>query len=410
MAADLAARGLVRVDADRSADLYIINTCTVTHRADRDCRYLARKARRENPAAKIVLAGCYVETDREGVAALEGVDAVIGNDEKNTIADLLAQRLPELFEGAAPPDSTTAALSDFHARNRAWIKVSDGCDQHCSYCLVTIVRGPLRCRPAAELIREIRELAANGYREIVLTGVNMGYYCDPAGTGVESFAQLVAAILGGVPGIRLRLSSIEPQTVTDELLGAYSEAGGRICRHWHIPLQSGSDRILRAMRRPYALDRFIERARAARQAAEGGVIGADIIVGFPGETEEDFSAGLVLADSGLLDYLHVFSYSDRPGTLAAELPDKVGPQVIRERVKRLKAVSRRRWQMAHERMTGQALDVICENRLAEDGCYRAVADNYLRVKMPPGVPGGRDIYRVRLTSAAIDHAEAELVE
>jgi threonylcarbamoyladenosine tRNA methylthiotransferase MtaB len=243
----------------------------------------------------------------------------------------------------------------------------------------------------------------------VLTAVNMGYYRDPEDSGIDSFARLVAAVLEQVPQVRLRLSSIEPQTVTDELLNVYSQAPERVCRHWHIPLQSGSDRILRMMRRPYSVDKFIERARAARQAVAGAVVGADVIVGFPGETEEDFAAGLALADSGLLDYLHVFSYSDRPGTPAAELPDKVSPQVIRDRVERLKAVSGRRWRMAHEQSVGQTLDVICENRMADDGRYRAVADNYLRVRMPEGTTGGRRVYRVRLTRAAGDYAEAEII-
>lgn len=409
MASALTACGLVRVDGDQPADLYIINTCTVTHRADRDCRYLARKARRDNPSAKVVLVGCYVESDRANVMALNEVDAVLGNDEKEAVAEILPARFPELFSDLAPSDAPPPTLNNFHARNRAWIKVSDGCDQRCSYCLVTIVRGPLRCRPLAELIDEIRELAGQGYREVVLTGVNMGYYCDPGGSPVKTFAQLVAAILKSVSGVRLRLSSIEPQTVTDELLEVCREADGRVCRHWHIPLQSASDRLLRMMRRPYSVDRFIERVRAARNAMAGSTIGADVIVGFPGETEADFSTGLALADSGLLDYLHVFSYSDRPGTPAAELPDKVNPEVIRERVNRLKAISRRRWRMAHQKSVGQILDVICENRLAEDGHYRAVADNYLRVRMPQQVSGGRVIYRVRLTQASDDFAEAELI-
>jgi threonylcarbamoyladenosine tRNA methylthiotransferase MtaB len=409
MAAALIDCGLERVDDDRPADLYVINTCTVTHRADRDCRYLARKARRDNPAAKVVLVGCYVETDREKVAGLDEVDAIIGNDEKEAIAELLAGRWPELFVSRIDSGTANPGLSGFHARNRAWIKVSDGCNQRCSYCLVTVVRGPLRCRPASELIAEIRELAAHGYREVVLTAVNMGYYRDPEDSGIDSFARLVAAVLEQVPQVRLRLSSIEPQTVTDELLNVYSQAPRRVCRHWHIPLQSGSDRILKMMRRPYSVDKFIERARAARQAVAGAVVGADVIVGFPGETEEDFAEGLALADSGLLDYLHVFSYSDRPGTPAAELPDKVSPQVIRDRVERLKAVSGRRWRMAHEQSVGQTLDVICENRMADDGRYRAVADNYLRVRMPEGTTGGRRVYRVRLTRAAGDYAEAEII-
>jgi len=175
MAASLHRFGFERVDGGEPADLYIINTCTVTHRADRDCRYLVRKARRDNPSARVVLVGCYVETDPERIAAELGVDAVILNREKDTIDRILAERWPEMFISAGESENV---LIDFHQRNRAWIKISDGCDQNCSYCLVTIVRGDLVSRPASRIIDEIRRLVDHGYREIVLTGVNIGYYQD----------------------------------------------------------------------------------------------------------------------------------------------------------------------------------------------------------------------------------------
>lgn len=409
MAADLAPYGLVRAERDEPADLYIINTCTVTHRADKDCRYLARKARKDNPHAKIVLVGCYVETDPKSIAEITGVDAIIRNDEKTSIAKLLPVRLPDLFRDD-PPATKNTALTDFHGRNRAWIKISDGCDQRCSYCLVTIVRGKLTCRSTGEIIDEIIHLVDSGYNEIVLTGVNVGCFQDKNSTlPINSFAELCREILDQTELRRMRLSSLEPQTVTDELLRVCAESEGRICRHWHVPMQSGSDRILKLMRRPYSQERFKERLRAIRDAIPGAIIGADVIVGFPSETDEDFAAGQEMATSGLVDYLHVFSYSDRPGTASADLQDKVSPQTIRQRVSQLRSISADLWDRAHLRHVGDTLDVICENRIAEDGRYRAVADNYLKVRMPESTTGGRGIYRVRLTNAHPDFADCQIV-
>ncbi|MFH1688285.1 MAG: tRNA (N(6)-L-threonylcarbamoyladenosine(37)-C(2))-methylthiotransferase MtaB [bacterium] len=410
MAADLAPFGLVRIDGDEPADLYIINTCTVTHRADKDCRHLARKARKDNPQAKVVLVGCYVETDPESIAGANEVDAIIRNDEKGSIAELLPLRLPDLF-GIGPVASAATPMTDFYQHNRAWIKISDGCNQECSFCLVTIVRGRLTCRPTGDIIEEVRCLVAHGYNEVVLTGVNIGYFKDgQSSPAVSNLAELCRAILDRTQLRRIRLSSIEPQTVTDQLLGVGAQSVGRICRHWHVPLQSGSDRILKLMRRPYTREHFLERLRAIKATVPGAVIGIDIIVGFPSETEEDFAASREVARSGLVDYLHVFSYSNRPGTVASELPEKIGSQTIRRRVKELQHISGELWADAHRRHEGLTLDVICENRQTDDGRYRAVADNYLKVRMPQATSGGRQIYRVQLTRAHADCADCEIAD
>ncbi len=409
MAADLVPYGLVRAKKNEPADLYIINTCTVTHRADKDSRYFVRRAKRENPDARVVLVGCYVETDPEAVAHMDGVDAVIRNHEKDLIADILPPKMPEIFN-LEPSAACGSDLVDFYKRNRAWIKVSDGCNQNCSYCLVTIVRGELRPRPAAEIIDEVNHLVEHGYREIVFTGVNMGYYNDDVVTPpIKSFAGLCRKILDETDLYRLRLSSIEPQTVTDELLKVYREAEGRICRHWHIPMQSGSSRILKLMRRPYTREIYLDKLAVVKEALPGAVIGADVIVGFPGETEDDFRDNCSAAESGLIDYLHVFSYSDRPGTPAAEMPDKVRPEVIRERVAVLKEISARRLQEARDREVGNILEVISEHKGTPGGDFLAVSDNYLRVKLSGSVAGGKNIVRVKVTAVRDDYLEGDVI-
>ncbi len=408
MAADLAPFGFERANRGQPADLYIINSCTVTHRADKDSRYLVRRAKRENPDSRVVLVGCYVETDPEGIADLEGVDLVILNSEKNRLAQILPQKLPTLFEGGAGM-VYAPVLADFYQRNRAWIKVSDGCNQTCSFCLVTIVRGELTCRPASEIISEINQLVAHGYDEVVLTGVNIGYYSDrEIDPPIKNFTELCGRILDSTELYRLRLSSTEPQTVTDELLELCAQNLTRICRHFHIPMQSGSSRILKQMRRPYDRERFLNRVKAIRQAVPNVVIGADVIVGFPGESESEFVESRTAAESGMIDYLHVFSYSDRPKTAAAEMPNKIRPQIIKERNAELTRVSNRLRYESHRRQIGQTLEVISEYKSSADACF-GISDNYIRVKLPAEVAGGRNIVKVKITSAHHDHVAGNIL-
>lgn len=398
MAAALAPFGFERVDRGRPADLYIINTCTVTHRADKDSRYLVRRAKRENPNCRVVLVGCYVETDPEGIAALDGVDVIVGNREKERLADILTRKLPDLFDNGGETVSAPA-LTEFHRRNRAWIKISDGCNQVCSFCLVTIVRGELTCRPAVEIINEINELAEHGYNEVVLTGVNIGYYKDSnIEPPIRNFTELCERILQSTELYRIRLSSIEPQTVTDDLVRLCSEQARRICRHFHLPLQSGSSRLLKLMRRPYDRERFLEKVAAIRNAIPNAIVGADIIVGFPGETEDDFAGSCSILDTGMVDYLHVFSYSDRPNTPAAEMTPKINPQVIKERSETLTQISYRMLRAAYQRQVGQTLEAISEHKGSPGECY-GISDNYIKVKLPDSVAGGRHIIRIKITGS-----------
>lgn len=410
MAAQLCPFGFRRVQRGEPADLYVINTCTVTHKADKDSRYYVRRARRENPNARIVVVGCYVEHEPERVAGMEGVDVLVYNSEKDAIAEILQRRLPELF--GVQPDAAAASevMTDFHERNRAWIKISDGCDQDCSYCLVTRVRGPLINRPFSEILEEVNALVAYGYQEIVLTGVNIGYYTDnTVSPPLRSTAEVCRAIVDQTCLRRLRLSSIEAQTVTNELVHLVSSSGGRVCRYLHVPMQSGSSRILRLMHRPYDRDTFVERLWAIKQAEPEAIIGADVIVGFPGETSEDFAQSRSLAESGLIDYLHVFSYSDRPGTTAAALSGKVPHETIRERNQILTAVSGELRFRSHQRQVGKLLEVIAEYRKTAEGYHWGISDNYIRVKLPSRLDSGRRIVTVKITRACPDHVEGEVV-
>ncbi|RKX25996.1 MAG: tRNA (N(6)-L-threonylcarbamoyladenosine(37)-C(2))-methylthiotransferase MtaB [Candidatus Zixiibacteriota bacterium] len=409
MAVDLYPYGFRRAAKDESADLYIINTCTVTHRADSSSRYLISKARRENPDSRVVVAGCYVDSEHEKVSSMEAVDLVIPNSDKSRIVEILSSHFPELFTDA-PIETCSSWEVAFETFNRAWLKVSDGCNQRCAFCILPRVRGGLINRPVTEIVDDVNSLVGNGFCEIVLTGLHLGSYSDPDGRAdVKTLAQLCKFLLRETSLTRIRLSSIEPQTVTDELLNVCTDAGERICRHIHIPLQSGSPNILKLMRRPYSLEQYVKRAEAIRQAIPGVTIGSDMIAGFPGETEEDFRLACAAVDSDLVDYLHVFSYSDRAQTVAAGLPDKVSPTAIKERCSTMIEISNRLRHGLHKRQINKVLAVISEHRKPGSADLFGIADNYVRVKLPASYSGGRQIVRVRITAAYENFIEGQLL-
>ncbi|HUV31653.1 MAG TPA: tRNA (N(6)-L-threonylcarbamoyladenosine(37)-C(2))-methylthiotransferase MtaB [Acidobacteriota bacterium] len=410
MVADLYRYGFRRAKKGEPADLYIINTCTVTHRADQSSRNMISRAVRENPDASVVVAGCYVDSDPDRIAAMEGVDVLLPNADKERIGEILPERLPELF-AEQPETSCAATYPPFSNYNRSWLKISDGCNQNCSFCVLPAVRGRLRNRPPLEILDEVNALVENGFNEVVLTGVHVGHYRYRRGEPrVKNLAGLCRLILEGSELKKLRISSIEPQMVSDELVDTYTQMSGRICRHLHVPLQSGSPRILRLMRRPYTQNFYVRRLALVKETVPEMIVGADVIVGFPGETNEDFERTRRICESGLIDYLHVFSYSDRPGTPAAELPHKVKPDVIKRRNAILTRISGDFRARSHQRQVGLVLDVIAERRQKDKGFFWGISDNYVRVKMPPEFTGGRQIVRVRVRSAREDYVEGELVD
>jgi len=409
MAADLYPFGFRRALKGEAADLYLINTCTVTHRADQSSRNIINRATRENPNARIVVAGCYVDNDPDLIAGMPGVDIIIDNSEKPNISRILPQRLPGLFAGLSR-ETCSETTVDFTDHNRAWLKISDGCNQRCSFCILPTVRGKLQNRPPLEIIDEINRLVAKGFNEAVLTGVHVGHYRFRQGEPpVKNLAALCRLIIDKTDLRKTRISSIEPQTVRRELVQAYAESEGRICSHFHLPLQSGSTRILRLMRRPYDRETYIRRVAAIKESVPETIIGADVIVGFPGESDRDFEQSRQVCESGLIDYIHVFSYSDRPGTGASELPDKVNPQLIKERNAILSSVSSDLRTKAHQRQVGRILDVIPEKRQNGKEFYWGIADNYLRVKLPAHCQGGKQILRLEVKAACEKYIEGDIV-
>jgi len=406
IAAQLIECGFERVEFNDSADLYIINTCTVTGRADASCRNIISRAARREGDPKVVVVGCYVQSDPEKIRRLNGVDLVVDNEDKENILDIMKDSFPDLFE-AGLDVKQPRAIAEFHQHNRAWIKIGDGCNQRCAYCIIPLVRGELTNRPPDEIVDEINLLHEHGYHEAVLTGIHIGKYKYGE---VKSPAELVRYILKETSIPRIRLSSIEPQEVDELLVEAMNEGGRRVCRHLHIPLQSGSDGILKLMRRPYDSDRYLEIVRNVKDNIDHVIVGADIIVGFPGETDDDFGGSINVADSGLLDYLHVFSYSDRRGTVATEMPDKINPEVIKERNAVLRAISKKHYASALKREIGQTAYVISEHRARSGGHFWGITDNYLKVALPEGCGGGKEILEMRIIGATESYLTVRIAD
>mgnify|MGYP000557931601 FL=1 len=387
--------GYVRVALDEEADICVINSCSVTEHADKKCRNLIRKLHRRNPQAIIAVTGCYAQLKPQEIAAIEGVDLVLSNNDKGE----LYRRVTELAgKGRAQVYSCeTDELTNFFAafssgdRTRAFLKVQDGCDYCCSYCTIHYARGSSRNMPIADLVAEARQIAAAGQKEIVITGVNTGDFGRTTG---EKFIDLLRA-LNEVEGIeRYRISSIEPNLLTDEII-AFCAASPKFQHHFHIPLQSGSDRILGLMRRRYTTARFGERVEAVRRLMPDAFIGIDVIVGFPGETEADFRttydflAGLAPA------FLHIFPFSERPGTPAVDFPGKVQSSVATRRVEELEALCARLHGDFCARGTGTEADVLFEST-RRGGMMFGFTGNYRRVKVPYDAARVNTVCRVRL--------------
>ena len=422
LASVLMARGMVRVAYDHPADLYILNSCTVTGHADADCRKLVNRAYRANKDAVIIVTGCYAVSERETVAALQGVDLVIGNDEKERLPEILEVHFPRLFDNAAGegigvagnvarqehesgyPSSADETSLDILSRNRRPVKIGDGCNQHCSYCIVPSVRGRLTCLTADAIIDDVRRFVDDGYHEIVLTAVHIGQYED---RGLQ-LAGLIEKILAETDLSRLRLSSLEPNELDGRLMALVAH-NSRVCRHLHLPLQSGSNRILASMNRPYRREDYLAVVGRVKQANPDITIGCDLIVGFPGEGEVDFNESLAVLTSGCLDYGHIFAYSDRPGTPAAEYSGKLSPAIIKERSRLAREVCRKARQRHMQSQLGKVLEVISEGRPNAGTIYRGISDNYLRVKAPTGLNGGREIIPLKAIALGSDFLVGEIV-
>lgn len=347
----LTALGYEAAGADEAADICIVNTCTVTESADSSSRHEIRKLARENPNARIVVTGCSVERQPDAIRQIEGVTDLISNADKE---QLIAQLFPDL------DNLPEFQIKHFEAHTRAFVKVQDGCNSFCTYCIIPYVRGRSRSRTMDEVLDEIRELVANGYKEIVLTGINIGDFDGANKENPSTLADLVRAV-DAIPGIeRVRLSSIDPDEVDDALMDAIIN-GKNTCHSLHIVLQSGSNIVLKRMNRKYTRQMFMESIEKLRQADPDFTFTTDIIVGFPGETEVDHAETLAIMDEVCFAKVHMFPYSDRPRTRSALYKDKVPPSVIK---RRKQEVMRRAEKVSHslrQQYIGRTLTVLTEN-------------------------------------------------
>ena len=406
----------------RRADIVVVNTCTVTAAADLQARQAIRTIHRENPVARVIVTGCYAQRAPEELAALEGVSWVVGNSHKPEIPRLVDEMRPPgnaLVGTVSPAESvgfvplaTVQVRTDLRApgawraevltgdmrkqtelllptveggeagHTRPVLKIQDGCDRSCSYCVIPQVRGRSRSLMPDAAIAEIRKLCAGGAREIVLSGIDLGNYGRDLKPRVQ-LRDLLRRVAEETSIERLRLSSIEPMDVTEDLIALFA-ASDRLAPHFHMPLQSGSDRILRAMHRWYRTEHYARRAELVREHLADAAIGADVIAGFPGETEDDHEATLGIIESLPLTYLHVFSFSARPGTAAAELPDQTPESVIDRRASELRALGQKKKAEFQANQIGTRTRALTLNRKGVDakGAWtRALTGNYLNVRI-----------------------------
>lgn len=378
----VAAAGHQVVTDPAAADWAILNTCTVTHIAARKSRQGIRHLHRVNPNLRLAVTGCYAEMSPEQTRKLEGVELVIPNADKERALELvLAAGQSEPPVVLRPSASQGQPLPG--GRTRAFVKIGDGCDNACAYCIVTIARGPSRSRPLAAIVREVEARLAEGYREVVLTGVNIGAYGrDLAPDARCSLAELVRELLRRTEVPRLRLSSIEPWDLSDELMALWPDE--RLCRHLHLPLQSGCEATLQRMGRRLTAGAFAEKVRLVRQRAPGISITTDVIVGFPGETEAEFEESLAFVRAMRFSRLHVFRYSPRPGTVAEGMAGQVPAPVAQERSEQLIALGKELSLAYHAQFVGREVGVLFEAAPREKGAqmWAGLTDNYLRVRAP----------------------------
>ncbi len=387
---DELADGVWRASAKESPDLILVNTCTVTAGSEAKCRKLIRRLAKEHPQAEIVVMGCYAARAAEEVRGLPNVGEVIAD--KRELPDFLSRRgLHEVPDG----------ISAFAGRHRAWIKVQDGCGQRCSYCIVPLVRPHLSSRPIHEVLAEIRRITAAGFAEIVLTGIHLGHYGLEQNDSNVNLVRLMRSVLEIDGSFRIRLSSIEAPEVTKELLDLTAERPDRICPHFHVPMQSGSDRILRLMRRRQSSSQFVERCLAIRERLDLPALTTDAIVGFPGETEADFAETCATAEKAGFSKIHVFRFSPRQGTPAAEMPNRVPQRIYQDWATNLGRLGERLQSDYFRQLEGKTLQTLVEDvrTCAASNEVRGSADRFMTVAFSGGAELEGKLIGVKIVAA-----------
>ncbi len=405
--AELARLGCRFVPFESPADIYVINSCTVTARTDRDCRRLIRHAKRLNPASFVAVTGCYAQVFPEALQRLPEADLVVGNADKATLAERIRDRLADALRWpvASDPQASDACyagsgppVEQFSDHTRAFVKVQEGCDAACTYCIVPRARGPSRSVPPQQVEGQVARLISAGHAEVVLIGIHLGKYGADL-PDAPDLAGLVARLCD-LPGLgRIRLSSLEPREVSERLVELVTRHP-RVCRHLHIPLQSGCQAVLQRMNRPYEPGFYADLIRRIRRAGPAVCLGADVMVGFPGETEAEFEATRRFVADLPLSYLHVFTYSPRPGTPAAQMPDQVPPEVKLARNHLLRDLSVVKRSALARSMVAATLEVIFERPVpGSEGLLDGLSSNYLRVHAAGAAERLGTLNRVQITEA-----------
>jgi len=397
---------MVEIENRLDADLAVVNTCTVTQRSDQQVRQAIRRLHRENPSARIVVTGCYAERDPAALADMPGVSLVVGNGAKERLAEILENAgehgngkivrslLDEDRDYLLPPTGNAGG------KTRPLVKIQDGCDAHCSYCIVPQVRGPGRSARLEDALAEIQSLADRGFQEIVLTGVHLGAF----GLKIKEHPRLIDLLrrIVDIPRLgRIRLSSIEPMHFDRAIVDLAAEHPV-VAHHFHIPLQSGSDRVLRQMRRPYTAARFRELLAYIQDKLPDAGIGADVLIGFPGETDGDFAETCALIRESPLTYLHAFPFSPREGTVAFSMPGRISSQVMKHRLNAVLEISRAKNIAFRRRFTGQVLPGITISREENLGTSLVLTGNYIHARVP-----GLSVPPNRLVNIRIEEVLAE---
>ncbi len=380
---DFLKHGYKIVNLDEKADVYVINTCSVTENAEKECRQIVRRALRNNPNAFVAVTGCYAQLRPETITAIDGVDAVLGTNEKfeifNKIKKFEKEELSCIY--ITPTENLdvfhSALSTEVHNRTRAFFKIQDGCDYKCSFCTIPMARGKSRSLLPDEVIAQFKKLLAAGYREIILTGVNVGDYGKSYNKNLYDVLKSVIKIPGD---FRIRISSIEPNLLSDDIINITSESE-KICNHFHIPLQSGSDKVLGLMQRRYHASFFEDLIYKIIEKIHDIGIGVDVIVGTPGESEGEFMKTYNLLQKLPIAYLHVFTYSERPGTKALEINPVVDIVERKRRNRMLRILSDKKRYSFYKNMIGKKVQVLFE-RDEKEGLMRGFSSNYIRVERP----------------------------
>ncbi|MHA8103125.1 tRNA (N(6)-L-threonylcarbamoyladenosine(37)-C(2))-methylthiotransferase MtaB [Aquirufa nivalisilvae] len=388
IARSLEPMGFERVEFQQSPDLFVINTCSVTDQADKKCKKVVKEAKKINPESVVVILGCYAQLKPDEIVQIPGVDLVLGANEKFQLADIISpyfvsdtkKSLPKVIASEIRYDLDYHASYSVNDRTRTFLKVQDGCDYPCSYCTIPLARGQSRSSTIENVLGLVKEIAEKGVKEVVLTGVNIGDFGIQQGKRVESFFDLVKSLDAQSDLNRFRISSIEPNLLHSELLQYLAESQ-HFVPHFHVPLQSGSNAVLRLMKRRYQRELYAERVREIKSLMPHACIGVDVIVGHPGETEEMFLDTYQFLNDLDISYLHVFTYSERANTYAVDIQPKIDAKVKAERSKMLHILSDKKRRAFYETQLGRKGNVLFEEA-SSDGFMEGFSENYVRVRVP----------------------------